>query len=105
MPVQLFSFPLMSFFSSFYNWFYTGKNGGEVQGMYINGADKLFLTDGSAVGVRSDYNGVLLLDTILQPTVNKSDDIVRLELLLTEVSFQNFKLYAYCCKIFSYLFF
>lgn len=56
--------------------------------MYIPGTDKLLLTDGSAVGVRSDYNGVLLLDTILQTPVEKSDDVVRLELLHTEVNFQ-----------------
>lgn len=58
---------------------------GDVQGAYLPGTDKLLLTDGSAVGVRSDYNGVLLLDTILQTPVQKSDDVVRLELLHTEV--------------------
>lgn len=57
---------------------------GDVRGVYIPGTDKLLLTDGAAVGVRSDYNGVLLLDTILQPPVQKSDDVVRLELLHTE---------------------
>ncbi|XP_034239276.1 baculoviral IAP repeat-containing protein 6 isoform X4 [Thrips palmi] len=57
---------------------------GDVQGAYLPGTDKLLLTDGSAVGVRSDYNGVLLLDTILQTPVQKSDDVVRLELLHTE---------------------
>lgn len=57
---------------------------GDVQGTYLSGTDKLLLTDGSAVGVRSDYNGVLLLDTILQPPVQKSDQLVKLELLHTE---------------------
>lgn len=35
--------------------------------------------------MRSDYNGVLLLDTILQIPVSKADDVVKLELLLSEV--------------------
>jgi len=42
-------------------------------------------TDGKGIGVRKDYNGVLLLDTILQTPVSKPDDVVKLELLLSEV--------------------
>lgn len=41
-------------------------------------------TDGHGIGVRSDYNGVLLLDTILQTPVSRSEDIIKLELLLSE---------------------
>jgi len=36
------------------------------------------------VGLRSDYNGVLLLDTILQSPIVNADDTVKVELLLSE---------------------
>lgn len=48
------------------------------------GIDKVLYTDGRGIGVRSDYNGVLLLDTILQTPVSCSEDIIKLELLLSE---------------------
>lgn len=44
----------------------------------------MLYTDGRGIGVRSDYNGVLLLDTILQTPVSCSEDIIKLELLLSE---------------------
>lgn len=47
-------------------------------------ADKVLFTDGRAIGVRSDYNGVLLLDTLLQGPVLRSEDTVKLELVLSE---------------------
>lgn len=89
--------------------FFVAKWQGDVRGTYIPGADKVLLTDGSAVGVRSDYNGVLLLDTVLQPPVQKSDDIVRLELLHTEVWHPNYlvapfiplALGRYICSLFG----
>lgn len=34
--------------------------------------------------MRGDYNGVLLLDTILQTPVQQSDDMVKVEMLLTD---------------------
>lgn len=40
--------------------------------------------DGRNVGLRTPYNGVLLLDTILQTPVVHQDDTVRIEILLTE---------------------
>lgn len=36
------------------------------------------------MGLRCDYNGVLLLDTILQPPIGNSDNPVKVELLLSE---------------------
>lgn len=42
--------------------------------------------DGQAIGVRSEYNGVLLLDSILQKIVTDPDEEVRVELPLSEVS-------------------
>ena len=42
-------------------------------------------SDGNAVSVRKDLNGVLLLDTALQTPVNKTDDAIKLELPLPEV--------------------
>lgn len=36
------------------------------------------------MGLRSDYNGVLLLDTILQTPITNTDNSVKIELLLSE---------------------
>lgn len=52
---------------------------------YLTGQDKILFCDGYGIGIRSDYNGVLLLDTILQKPVSCSKDVVQLELLLSEV--------------------
>lgn len=35
--------------------------------------DKILYTDGKGIDVRSDYNGVFLLDTILQTRLNSSE--------------------------------
>ncbi|KAL0100417.1 hypothetical protein PUN28_019635 [Cardiocondyla obscurior] len=65
----------------------SGKPSGKLQGIYLSdGIDKVLYTDGRGIGIRSDYNGVLLLDTILQTPVSKSEDIVKLELLLSEAT-------------------
>ncbi|XP_023289754.1 baculoviral IAP repeat-containing protein 6 isoform X3 [Orussus abietinus] len=64
---------------------FSGKADGKLQGVYLaDGTDKILYTDGRAIGVRSDYNGVLLLDTILQTPVSRGEDIIKLELLLSE---------------------
>lgn len=62
-----------------------GKSNGKLQGIYLaDGVGKVLYTDGQGIGIRSDYNGVLLLDTILQTPITKSEDIIKLELLLSE---------------------
>ena len=43
------------------------------------------ITDGHAIGIRRDLNGVLFLDTALQTAVDKSEDVICLEILLPEV--------------------
>lgn len=43
----------------------------------------MFWNNGT-LGLRGDYNGVLLLDTILQTPIVQADDTVRVELLLSE---------------------
>lgn len=45
----------------------------------------MLFCDGQSLGVRSDYNGVLLLDSILQNTISSSKEEVKLELPLSEV--------------------
>ncbi|XP_057338600.1 baculoviral IAP repeat-containing protein 6 isoform X3 [Microplitis mediator] len=61
------------------------KPDGKLQGVYLaDGIDKILYTNGKGIGVRSDYNGVLLLDTILQTPVSRSEDTIKLELLLSE---------------------
>ncbi|KAK9296171.1 hypothetical protein QLX08_009734 [Tetragonisca angustula] len=65
----------------------SGKLNGKLQGTYLsNGVDKILYTDGRGIGVRSDYNGVLFLDTLLQTPVSRSEDIVKLELLFSEAT-------------------
>lgn len=62
-----------------------GKQNGKLQGVYLaEGVDKVLYTDGRGIGVRGDYNGVLLLDTILQTPVARGEDIIKLEILLSE---------------------
>lgn len=48
--------------------------------------DKVLFVDDYAVGCRKDLNGILLLDTALQPPVAKPEDVVQLELPVTEVT-------------------
>ncbi|XP_076283788.1 BIR repeat containing ubiquitin-conjugating enzyme isoform X2 [Lasioglossum baleicum] len=65
----------------------SGKSHGKLQGTYLsNGVDKILYTDGRGIGVRSEYNGILLLDTLLQTTVSRSEDVVKLELLFSEAN-------------------
>lgn len=45
----------------------------------------MLFVDDYAVGCRKDLNGILLLDTALQPPVGKAEDLVHLELPVTEV--------------------
>lgn len=46
--------------------------------------NRVLFWDGQNIGMRGDYNGVLLLDTILQTPVQQSDDMVKVEMLLTD---------------------
>ncbi|XP_036324883.1 baculoviral IAP repeat-containing protein 6 isoform X2 [Rhagoletis pomonella] len=55
-----------------------------VLGKYMPLQEKVLLWDGQVLGLRGDYNGVLLLDTILQPPILQNDDLIKLELLLSE---------------------
>ncbi|XP_054979504.1 baculoviral IAP repeat-containing protein 6 isoform X9 [Sorex araneus] len=60
------------------------KPGGQVKCQYISAVDKVIFVDDYAVGCRKDLNGILLLDTALQTPVSKQDDVVQLELPVTE---------------------
>jgi baculoviral IAP repeat-containing protein 6 (apollon) len=53
---------------------------------YLPSQDRVIFVSGQAVGARRDLNGVLLLDSALQTTVVKPDDIVCIELPLPEVN-------------------
>uniref|UniRef100_A0A2K5YE67 Baculoviral IAP repeat containing 6 n=1 Tax=Mandrillus leucophaeus TaxID=9568 RepID=A0A2K5YE67_MANLE len=55
-----------------------------VKCQYISAVDKVIFVDDYAVGCRKDLNGILLLDTALQTPVSKQDDVVQLELPVTE---------------------
>lgn len=63
----------------------TAKPGGRVRCQYFPAVDKVLFVNDYAVGCRKDLNGILLLDTALQPPVAKPEDMVQLELPVTEV--------------------
>jgi len=48
--------------------------------------DRVVFSSRDTIGTRKDLNGILLLDSALQASVAKPDDIVRIELPLPEVS-------------------
>ncbi|XP_046884773.1 baculoviral IAP repeat-containing protein 6 isoform X4 [Hypomesus transpacificus] len=60
------------------------KPGGRVRCQYYPSVDKVLFVDDYAVGCRKDLNGILLLDTALQAPVAKPEDMVQLELPVTE---------------------
>uniref|UniRef100_A0A4W3K7A1 Dual E2 ubiquitin-conjugating enzyme/E3 ubiquitin-protein ligase BIRC6 n=1 Tax=Callorhinchus milii TaxID=7868 RepID=A0A4W3K7A1_CALMI len=60
------------------------KPGGQVKCQYFPAVDKVVFVGDYAVGCRKDLNGILLLDTALQTPVSKQDDVVQLELPVTE---------------------
>ncbi|XP_062126380.1 baculoviral IAP repeat-containing protein 6 isoform X3 [Drosophila sulfurigaster albostrigata] len=61
-----------------------------ILGRYMPLQDKILFWDGHNLGLRGDYNGVLLLDTILQSPIGQNDDYIKLELILSEaIIFQN----------------
>ncbi|XP_057657017.1 baculoviral IAP repeat-containing protein 6 isoform X1 [Diorhabda carinulata] len=62
----------------------SAQNLSDVKCKYIPSLDRVLFTDGQALGVRSDYNGVLLLDSILQKNINDSKEEVQIELPLSE---------------------
>ncbi|XP_041107829.1 baculoviral IAP repeat-containing protein 6-like isoform X5 [Polyodon spathula] len=60
------------------------KPGGRVKCQYFPAVDKVVFVDDYVVGCRKDLNGILLLDTALQAPVTKQEDVVQLELPVTE---------------------
>ncbi|XP_029926712.1 baculoviral IAP repeat-containing protein 6 isoform X5 [Myripristis murdjan] len=60
------------------------KPGCRVRCQYFPAVDKVLFVDDYVVGCRKDLNGILLLDTALQPPVAKPEDMVQLELPVTE---------------------
>ena len=53
--------------------------------MYLQDKDKMVFSNSTAVGVRRDLHGVLMLDSALQTPVSRAEDTVRVELPLAEV--------------------
>lgn len=68
---------------------YVAQNPSEVKCRYIPTIDRVLFSDGESLGVRSDYNGVLLLDSILQKSINDGKEEVILELPLSEVALES----------------
>lgn len=68
--------------------YFLAQNLSEIICKYIPTVDRVLFSDGQSLGVRSDYNGVLLLDSILQKTISDSKVEIKLELLLSEVDLE-----------------
>lgn len=64
--------------------FFLDTSKGAIKGKYLAEHDKVLFWDGDNLGLRSDYNGVLLIDTILQPPITNTDHVVKIEMLLSE---------------------
>lgn len=65
----------------------SGDTGDPVGVQYLPGADRIVVWNANALGVRSDYNGVLLLHTALQRPLKRSavEPKLKIELFLSEV--------------------
>ena len=57
-----------------------------IKCQYLSNKDKVLFSSGQSVCVRKDLNGVLLLDTALQSSVPKTEDNVKVEMPLPDVS-------------------
>ena len=75
---------LLLFFFCLY--FIAAQPGHPIHCQYLSEVDQVFLTDGQAVGLRKDLNGVLLLDSALQTPVTNTEEIIVIELPYLEVS-------------------
>ncbi|KAI8505639.1 Baculoviral IAP repeat-containing protein 6 [Branchiostoma belcheri] len=62
------------------------RPGSRLKCEYLPLAEKVLMSDGFAIGMRKDLNGVLLLDTALQTLVDKTEDTVKVELPLSEAT-------------------
>ncbi|XP_066281905.1 baculoviral IAP repeat-containing protein 6-like isoform X5 [Branchiostoma lanceolatum] len=62
------------------------RPGSRLRCEYLPLAEKVLMSDGFAIGMRKDLNGVLLLDTALQTLVDKTEDTVKVELPLSEAT-------------------
>lgn len=51
----------------------------------LPGREKIAICDERSIGLRQDINGILLLDTVLQPGVYQLETLIKLELPLPEV--------------------
>ncbi|CRK88840.1 CLUMA_CG002660, isoform A [Clunio marinus] len=60
------------------------SNNKTIKGKYLSEHDKILFWNSKNLGLRSDYNGVLLLDTILQSPLSNTDHTIKIELLLSE---------------------
>lgn len=66
--------------------FNTANTNDAIHAMYLPGKDKVVFADDQSVGARNDLRGMLLLDTALQTPVCRSEDQVKVEIPLAEVS-------------------
>ena len=62
-----------------------------IKCQYLSNKDKVLFSSGQSVCVRKDLNGVLLLDTALQASASKTDDNVKVEMPLPDVSILTYK--------------
>ncbi|GAB1609836.1 baculoviral IAP repeat-containing protein 6-like isoform X2 [Argonauta hians] len=64
----------------------TNTKSNKLKCMFLQEKDRIIICEGASVCARKDLNGVLLLDTALQTPVSKTEDLVKVELLLAEAN-------------------
>lgn len=73
---------------------------------YLAGSDRIVFWNKHSLGVRSDYNGVLLLHTVLQQPVYSANtkQPIKIELFLSEVIYWRLRflmsIFGYCLILF-----
>jgi baculoviral IAP repeat-containing protein 6 (apollon) len=72
------------FYFLYFSFTFVDTNKKFINGKYLTEHDKILFWDTDNLGLRSDYNGVLLLDTILQAPLANTDHTIKIELLLSE---------------------
>ncbi|XP_048523189.1 baculoviral IAP repeat-containing protein 6, partial [Dendroctonus ponderosae] len=65
----------------------SAENGRSIICKYIPIEDRVLICDGQSIGVRTDYNGVLLLESILQKGLTDPTENVKIELSMLEAAF------------------
>ena len=64
----------------------TAKDIGKLSCQFINEKGAILISDGHSISMRCDLNGMFLLDGALDGRIESDNDVLRLELPLSDVS-------------------